>query len=110
MSIQEMQADIACQTAVQHSPANTNKITCSAGCMEQQRRFSIRANSLQPNAAFTLDGYVNNLHAIAAALTAAGVRVALMTLPPIGEDLGSSVNARVFRAARQGSTHMLVPY
>ncbi len=78
--------------------------------MEQQRRFSIRANSLQPDAAFTLDGYVDDVHAVAAALAAAGVRVALVTLPPIGEDLGSSVNARVCRAARQGSTHLLVLY
>ena len=61
----------------------------------QQRAFAIGANGLRHHAAFTLDAYAENVHALAGALAAAGCRVALVTLPPIGEDLDSAVNARV---------------
>ena len=63
----------------------------------QQRAFAIGANGLRHHAAFTLDAYAENVHALAGALAAAGCRVALVTLPPIGEDLDSAVNVRVKR-------------
>lgn len=68
----------------------------------QQRAFAIGANGLRHHAAFTLDAYAENVHALAGALAAAGCRVALVTLPPIGEDLDSAVNTRV--------SHIRVPH
>ena len=64
----------------------------------QQRAFAIGANGLRHHAAFTLDAYAENVHALAGALGAAGCRVALVTLPPIGEDLDSAVNTRVSKS------------
>ena len=61
----------------------------------QQRRYSIRVNRLPPGTAFTLDALVAHVNALAAALAAASCSIIIMTLPPIGEDLSSDVNARV---------------
>lgn len=61
----------------------------------QQRRYSIRVNGLPPGTTFTLDALVAHVNVLAAALAAAGCSIIMITLPPIGEDLGSDVNARV---------------
>ena len=61
----------------------------------QQRRYSIRVNGLPPGTAFTLDALVAHVNSLAAALASAGCSIIMITLPPIGEDLGSDVNTRV---------------
>ncbi|KAK9837021.1 hypothetical protein WJX81_007945 [Elliptochloris bilobata] len=67
----------------------------NAGVNSQQRSFSIHANGLDHSATFTLDACMENVQALAGALASPGCRVAIVTLPPIGEDLDSAVNARV---------------